>query len=437
MRLTSIQRNALFINEAERAGIHKPILAALYQVQQQPKLPDGETGLGISPANRVALEQTNRFTAQVQLAANTIRSLTNTLTIEGWKGEAIWDPSAGRYSDRFLQTVASGFVAPSSDSTAAQLERSSATDLAQAYLADHSADLQTAGLANQSLSFLDPALLTFVEQIAHVYVGLPSQRSALLEGVRVWRKLDSHDAVSDALGATATSIETALQQSVQRFSSNYAGYPHQREALLQLVQRWRQLDSRSVTIASLKHSTSAEFNLNSLDPALIALMQRILQSYEGSGDQRNALVEGFRLWNQIDDRSDTLVALGIDPAVFAAPNPSQADYANAAAQADYALLDFLRRVPLDYTGSDRQRNALLHLTQLWQNLTTSEQTLESLIEDLRRMEHARRDGPDAPPLPTPAPPPRRPERWTSENLNLFTPIVPNGSFTWADATQGG
>ncbi|MEM8806014.1 MAG: peptidase M15A, partial [Cyanobacteria bacterium P01_G01_bin.38] len=90
------QRNYYYLLESERAGIHKPILAALYTVHQSPRLADGETGLGISPANRIPAEQVNAFPEQVQFAANTIRSLTNALTAEGWSGRDLWDGAKGR-----------------------------------------------------------------------------------------------------------------------------------------------------------------------------------------------------------------------------------------------------------------------------------------------------------------------------------------------------
>jgi hypothetical protein len=55
------QRNYYYLLEAERTGIHKPILAALYQAHNSPNCADGQTGLGITPANRVSLAQVNTF----------------------------------------------------------------------------------------------------------------------------------------------------------------------------------------------------------------------------------------------------------------------------------------------------------------------------------------------------------------------------------------
>ena len=89
------QRNNYYLIEAARTGIHKPILAALYEVQGKPPLTDGETGLGIAPANRIPPAQVNTFPEQVQYAANTLRSLTDRLTADGWQGKDIWDAGAG------------------------------------------------------------------------------------------------------------------------------------------------------------------------------------------------------------------------------------------------------------------------------------------------------------------------------------------------------
>ncbi|PSN17334.1 hypothetical protein C7271_18250 [filamentous cyanobacterium CCP5] len=100
------QRNYYYLIEAARAGIHKPILAALYAVHDEPRLADGESGLGIAPVNRVALEQVNTLPEQVQYGANTIRSITDTLIAEGWQGGDIWDAKAGRYTRRFLEAIA-------------------------------------------------------------------------------------------------------------------------------------------------------------------------------------------------------------------------------------------------------------------------------------------------------------------------------------------
>lgn len=77
------------------------------------------------------------------------------------------------------------------------------------------------------------------------------------------------------------------------------------------------------------------------------------------------------------------------------------------------------------------------VNQLWRNLETRGQTLQSLWENLKQMQRAGRDDPDAPPSPTPIIPPERPLHWTPETIQIHASILPNGSFTWAEATQGG
>jgi hypothetical protein len=445
-QLSPDQRNYLYVIEAERTGIHKPILAALHAAHSDPTLEDGETGLGIAPIHRVRLEQVDTFEGQVQYAANTIRSLISKLTAEGWTGIDLWLSVDSRYSDKLLQTIAAGYAPSPSDNSAARLEATDAQKLVNAYLKDLATDFQSAQLP-QNLEYLDRALLTLVERLPNYYTGLPYQRDALLELVRVWRQLDSREAAIASLNlslpnldeelADESVLDPALLQFVQRVSPNYGGYPNQREALLRLTQIWRQVDSREAAIASLAKDTSPETNLAIVDPALIAFVQRIPASYNSRGDQRNALVEGFRLWRKLDARSEALITLGVDPDIFAKANPSPAELADAAAQLDRALLNFIRRIPFEYDKVDHQREALLRTVQLWRNLPTRERTIQSLFEDLKRMERARRDSQDAPPNPTPIVLPRRPARWTPKNIQLYATIVPNGNFTWAEATHGG
>jgi hypothetical protein len=149
------------------------------------------------------------------------------------------------------------------------------------------------------------------------------------------------------------------------------------------------------------------------------------------------LVEAFRLWHRLESRSATLIELGINPDLFTTAAPDQAAIARAAAQLDQALLAFMRRLPALYQGTVVQRDALLRLTQLWRALSTPEQALQSLLNDLKQMASARRDTPEAPPQPLPLMLPTRPTHWTPDTLQLYAPIIPNGSFTWAEATNGG
>lgn len=443
--LSPDQRNYYYLIEAERAGIHKPILAALYAAHSSPSLSDGETGLGIAPANRVSLAQVDTFSEQVQYAANVIRALSESLVAQGWKGGDLWEAEQGRYTDQLLQKIAGGYAPTPNEPAIARLEASDFDTLRQAYLADIESDFQSANLP-RNLAYLDQALLTLVDRIPTYYTGLPHQRDALLEGVRIWRELDTREAViaslvSDANVATVmedeTQLDIPLKQFVQRISANYGGYPQQREALIRIAQLWRQLRTREEAIASLKTNTSPEETLSVIDPALVAFVQRLPGYYEGQGSQRNALTEAFRIWRQLDSRATALGTLGINPDAFKASTSDRTAMMNLATQLDQELLTFVRRLPGEYQESDHQREALIRLVQLWRNLPTRNQAIQSLLEDQKRLEVARRNAQEAAPKPVPVIVPKRPARWTPYNIQLSAPIIPDGNFTWAEATHGG
>lgn len=443
--LTSLQRNALYLQEAERAGIHKPILAALYQVHNSPSLTDGETGLGISPVNRIALGQVNTFPQQVQYAASTIRSLITQRVVEGWKPADFWDTEKGHYGEKLIRAIAAGFTASASDSNAALLEASNAQALMQAYSADLKVDLETSDAPSSQL-YLDQALQAFVEQVPRYYQGLPHQQNALLEAVRIWCRLDRRNETLTALKIAPPGTDEptdfammnpALMRFIQGMPAAYEGYPYQREALIYLVQRWHQLDSREAAIACLQTSPSPAPNRNLLDAALIALLQRIPQTYQGKGEQRNALVEGFRLWQQLESRSAALVALGVNPDMLSASSPRQSDLTQAALQLDRALLDFIHHIPISYEGLEHQRDALMQLVQLWRGITAREPMVQFLYNDLKQMATAPRGSPEAPLPPSPMLLPAHPDRWIPTNIHVFASILPNGSFIWAEATHGG
>ena len=443
--LSPDQRNYYYLIEAERAGIHKPILAALYQAHAAPSLSDGETGLGISPANRVPLAQVNTFPEQVQYAANAIRSLTDSLVAQDWKAGDVWQAEQGRYADQFLQSVAKGYVAPANEPTTARLEASNFDKLLKAYLADLETDFKAQGLP-QNLAYLDKALLTLVDRIPEYYTGLPYQRDALLEAVRVWRELDTREAAIASLVPAAqvsaassdeSQLDVPLKKFVQRLSANYGGYPQQREALIRMTQLWRQLRTREEAIASLKTNTSPEENLRIIDPALIAFIQSIPEYYKGQGTQRNALTETFRLWRQLDSRASVLTTLGINPELLNTSTTDKTAMRNLATQLDRELLTFMRRVPGSYEERDHQREALIRLVQLWRNLPTRNQTISSLLEDQKRLNEASRKSKEAAPKPIPVVIPKRPARWTPQNIQLSASILPDGNFTWAEATHGG
>ncbi|NES94503.1 MAG: peptidase M15A [Desertifilum sp. SIO1I2] len=438
-KLSPDQRNYLYLLEAERVGIHKSILAALYQVQQQPTLSNGDKGLGISPANRIRLEEVSSFVGQVQYAANTLRAITDTLTSKGWQADNLWDASNGYHTRSFIEAIATGYTPTANIPAACQLEPCNAQALWQAYLNDLNTDFQFDKLP-QNLAYLDSALLALIDRLPRFYSGLPHQRDALLELLRVWRKLDTRAAAIASLNVTSSSdseLDRALTQFAQNISRHYQGIPHQREALIRMTQLWRQLDSREAAIASLAQNTSPEPNLKQIDPALVAFVQRVPQFYQGTGIQRQALTEGFRLWRQLPERASALLALGLDAKLISVEADNPALLATVAAQLDRQLLDFMQRVPTAYQEQDHQREALIRLVQLWRNQITREQAINGLTEDLKRMNTAPRNTPEAPPPPLPIVLPRRPDRWTPSNIQIHASIIPNSVFTWAEATHGG
>ncbi|NEP19601.1 MAG: peptidase M15A [Leptolyngbya sp. SIO4C1] len=439
------QRNYYYLLEAERAGIHKPILAALYAVHQEPRLADGEVGLGISPANRIPAEQVNTFPEQAQYAANTIRSLTSALTAEGWSGRDLWDGAKGRYSDRFVQRIAEGYAPPSSDEAAARLEAADADQLLNAYIEDIDYDYGADQLPH-NLSELDDELLAFAERVGPNYGRLDFQREALLETARIWRKLDTQAATIEALDVPVengvvdeAALDKELVEFITQVSRFYSGYPYQREALLRLTQLWKQLDSREETIDWLRQSDpyAAETNLQIVDPALIAFVERLPDYYRGSGYQRFALTEAYRVWKGLDSRTTALAALGVSPQFLSANKSNPAALANAAARIDKALLAFLEELPKSYKETEEQREALIRLVQIWRKLDRRISAIQSLFEDVRRMSRAARTSIEAPPPPKPILIPPRPARWTPYNIQLDAAIIPNGNFTWAEATRGG
>lgn len=440
------QRNDYYLLEGGRAGVHKPILAALYAVHNQPQLTDGETGLGIAPANQIEMAAVDTFAAQVQYGANTLRSLTNRLIEQGWSGSDIWDASVGRYSDRFLQAVAKGFTPAVTDLDAAQLEPSDPAALLQAYLEDISIDYSGAKLP-QNLAKLDPALLAFAERLPPNYSRLDFQRQALVEAVRLWRQLNTAAAAYDALEVPAVvdqvpdeaALDNALVAFVQSAVRYYAGYPYQREALIRLVQLWRQMDTREEAIDWLLTSDpfAHETNLEIIDPALIAFVQKIPGLYGGQGDWRFALTEGYRRWFGLDSRATALQQLGIDPDDLAQNTENQATLVAAARTLDRALVEFAASIPTTYTPTEQQREALIRLVQIWRRLEGRIPTIQALFEDVRRLERAAPSSPEAMPMPVPVIAPARPARWTPSNIQLDASIVANGNFTWAEATRGG
>ncbi|MEB3232140.1 MAG: D-Ala-D-Ala carboxypeptidase family metallohydrolase, partial [Leptolyngbyaceae bacterium] len=435
------QRNYFYLLAAGRVGIHKSILYALRVVQAQPDLADGEKGLGIYPANQMGSAQIDTFPEQVQYAANTIRSLTNTLIEQGWTGEDFWDAKAGRYADKFLERIAAGYRPDAQDRISGNLAASDTKKLKQSYIIDLNLDYSGDQLP-QSLGYLDRALLDFAERVPRYYQKLAHQREAFLEAVRIWRQLNTdEEAIASLLGqdAVLSSPEDMerLDREATRFATNmstfYSGFPHQREAILRAVQLWRQLPSREDAIESLQADSSPESSLRNLDPALLAFVKRVPSYYQGRGDQRHALTECFRLWRGIASRKQALLELGIQQDIFTDALDTQTAQ-EVARQLDQALLEFARRVPFNYGETDAQRESLVRLIQLWRKLATRQATLQSVIEDLKQLEQAK---PTTPVVVPPPALPRRPSRWTPHNIQIAASIIPNGNFTWAEATRGG
>ena len=77
------------------------------------------------------------------------------------------------------------------------------------------------------------------------------------------------------------------------------------------------------------------------------------------------------------------------------------------------------------------------MVQIWRRLEGRIPTIQALFDDLRQLERADPTSPDAVPVPVPAPIPARPRQWTPRNIQLDASIIPNGNFTWAEATRGG
>ncbi|MEM9164516.1 MAG: D-Ala-D-Ala carboxypeptidase family metallohydrolase, partial [Cyanobacteria bacterium P01_F01_bin.4] len=226
---------------------------------------------------------------------------------------------------------------------------------------------------------------------------------------------------------------------VTNLSRFYSGYPYQREALLRLTQLWKQLDSREETIEWLRQTDprAGETNLKIVDPALIAFVQRIPVNYKGTGYQRFALTEAYRVWKGLDSRTTALSALGVTPQFLRANQSNPAALKEAAARVDKALLAFVEDLPKNYQETEEQREALIRLVQIWRKLDRRLNAIQSLFDDVRRMSRAARTSVEAPPAPKPLVIPPRPRRWTRHNIQLDASIIPNGNFTWAEATRGG
>lgn len=396
-KLTATQRNYLYLIEALRTGIHKPILAALYSVHESPVLADGEFGLGLSLTPNVDVTQLDIFMEQVQFGANTVRSMANQLLDDGATGNDIWDASRGHYSDRFLQAIATGYNPPSTDLIAARLAASDFDALKGAYLTD--IDIRFDGSrVSQNLAFLDRPLIELAQRIPVYYNGSQPHRDAGLETIRLWRSLNtrteaiqslfsdplSNDVSSDNVPATGE-IDEKITDFFQNISPFYGGLPHQREALLRLTQLWRQLDTRDAAIASLEEATQSDTNLAILDPALLNFARNVSLFFQAKLDQRLAILEGLRLWRGLDSRQTTLEQLGVDPRVFEQDSLPPDTQLQMLRTLDQALVQFTQRIPGAYQATTQQREALIRMFQIWRRLRTREATIQALFTELENM----------------------------------------------------
>lgn len=398
---TTDQRTILFQQIASRTGIHAPLLAALHALQQRPALNDGETGLGVLPTASLPATALGDLAGQAQGAALSLQALNAELVAAGWTSDRLWDTAAGQYAPAWIDRVAQGYRPTHTNRVSGELQPCAGPQLLLVYrqqVALERSRLQVTHLEDanrriitqvpqlENYFYLDKSLLEFIDRAPVYYQSLPHQREAFLEMVRIWRSLRTQDEAIIALGLSPIDLDpkrldAALLQFARRISPNYGGYPTQREALLRLVQIWRQLESREATISSLANDSSPEANLRVIDPMLMVFVLRVPEYFTGSGQHRNALVEAVRIWRELSTRNEAVISLGVDPNLLTASTNPQILAANTA-QLDRALLDFLDRVPAAYQGRTQERDALIRLVQLWRNLTTRDETIQGLTNDL-------------------------------------------------------
>jgi len=439
--------------QVDLRGIHSPLLLALHRVQASPGLTAG-VGLGVVPAPGVPWQELQTLEGQIRWAAQSLRVLMVRLITGGWRGPDLWDGARGRYSDRFLGEVAQGFRPGAIEEIAAHLEPCDPQKLQRAYAQAIEEIWQSVPSDPPDQTHLDRQLLHFVDRVPQFYRGLAFQRRALEGALEQWFPLPDSplDTSLNSLGDGMRDFwdqddspdflsEPRLLARLARVCQEYGGFPPQREALLSLVRCWWQLESREAAILALLQETVPLTDLSILDSALINVVLAIPHRYQRSANQRYALSEAFRLWQNLAEQAEALVQLGVDPLVFTKAEIRSTDFQEAALQVDRGLLAFVRRIPLIYQASDAQRQALIRLVQIWRNLEQQPQAVDSLILDWQRMEQARRGSPDAPLSPPPEPLDDRPDQWTPQALRsprqLYAPIVPGGTLTWAQATAAG
>ena len=372
-----------FLFSAQRWGVHGPALLAIAESSRDP-------GLGAADT----VPDNERWATLAEGLAIGLRRLCDDLTAGGWAAARLWDTATQRYSRDLLDTVAQGY-APAMTADRAlgwgPCDRDRLNSLYREYCAlelSDAADRPALAAALNTIDFfvLDRALLDFIERLGQFYQGMAHQRDALLEAVRVWRGLPDRETTLESLNIprinyTNAQLDGALLQFVQRLSPYYGGYPQQREALLRLVQQWRQLESRQAAIASLTASTSPELTQAVYDLALIAFTQRVSAYFSSTATQRNALIEGVRLWRRLDTRNAAAISLGVDPTKFSSSDTRIRN--DAYAQLDRELVAFLGRLAGAFRGRAHERGSLLRIVQLWRGLETQRAVLGSLETDLK------------------------------------------------------
>jgi hypothetical protein len=411
--------------------------------------------LAIDPSQQAIVEA-----HQANAAAQLIRDRIDQLIHQGWTVAQFWAGAA--YSPEFLTDLAAGAISPprtdrSSTLTASpaidapldipvQLQACAAPALIAAYQGQTSDRPDAAALSNQTL---DDRLLDYLQRIPRFYKGLVFQRDALLDAIRIWHRSPSPGDVLQQLGLGQNNLDPltldhALIGFVPALAASYRGYPHQRSALLLVVQRSQQLPSIDAALQALVQGRSPQVDLGVLDPLLIAFVQRIPSQYRASADQRNALVEGFAQWHNIHNQSEVLLSLGVGVDLLqVAAEGGQASpgaIAQAAQQLDQALLSFSRQIPGLYGGDDRHRQALLQLIETWTSSPSRSAVIDQLLQDLRRMEQGATIPSAAPPVPqalVSAVASVSGPGWTPDNLQLFASPTPGCPYIWADITQGG
>jgi hypothetical protein len=442
---------------AQRYGLDSALLVALAGLWSEPA---GSLNLGvlaIDPGQQTIVE-----THQAHAAAELIRDRIDQLIHQGWTVAQFW--AGAVYSPGFLRDLAAGLLSPpraDRDSTLTpsqgiappilmpvQLQPCAAPALIAAYQAQTRDRPDVATLSNQTL---DDRLLDYLQRIPRFYKGLVFQREALLDAIRIWHRSPSAADVLQQLGLGQNSLgqtsldpltlDHALIGFVPALAASYRGYPHQRQALILVVQRSQQLPSIEAALQALVQARSPQVDLGILDPLLIAFVQRIPQQYRANADQRNALVEGFAQWHNIHNQSEVLLSLGIgvDLLQIAAEGgqASPSAIAQAAQQLDQALLSFSRQIPGLYQGDDRHRQALLQLIETWTGSPSRSAVTDQLLHDLRRMEQGATIPSAAPPVPLPLVSPLPRPAGSPDRIEIFANPTPGCPYTWADITQGG